>query len=87
MQFVSAGFMAYSALSMESDKTFVTGEAGPHSIPIKINMFFSILFSPNNFLVSESYSHIYHVSVLPNVEVTSLHSACPAQCYVTLMHP
>lgn len=36
MQFLSSGFIASSAPSMELDKTCVAGEAGPHSIPIYI---------------------------------------------------
>lgn len=35
MQFLSAGFMAYSAPTMELGKTCVTDEAGPDSIPTK----------------------------------------------------
>lgn len=47
-------------------------------------MYISEYSSPNNFLVAESYSHIYHMSVLPNGEVSSLYSACSTQMWVTL---
>lgn len=82
MQFLSSGFMACSAPNMELDKTCVADEAGHHSIPIKIYIYISVYSSPNNFVVAESYSHIYHVSVLPNGEVSSLYLACSTQIWL-----
>ena len=87
MQFLSAGFVVHAAPSIELDKTRVTDEAGPYSTPIKKYMFSVSYFLLIISLYLKAILHIYHVSVLPNVEVSSLHSVCPTQCYVTLMHP
>lgn len=82
MQFLSSGFIACSAHSMELDKTCV---ADSYQYSYQIYIYISVYSSSNNFLVAESYSYVHHMSVLPNGEVSSLYSGCSTQICVTLM--